>query len=295
MTENTIETPQQLEAFDSIQSILNQSLAEKYVKAHAKQNHEGVNSGFFELDNITNGFHKGELTTVVVRPGVGKTAFLLSLVSNVAVTGDYSAGIISCRRPANQIVARLIASSTGLSLNKINNGDLTDFEENKVNIALNNLYKSNLYIEDQSNPTLNEVMENVRKMAAGGMDIVFIDFLEKIINTSSDEECENDDICVIMKSLHALAKEVDIPLVLFSELKQPVLYKNKYKYTPDSINENTDSLIFLNRPDYYHINAIDKKEKGIAELTIAKHINIGEMQMISLKIVESLDKYVNLN
>jgi replicative DNA helicase len=61
------------------------------------------------------------------------------------------------------------------------------------------------------------------------------------------------------------------------------------------VNDNTDSLIFLNRPDYYHINAIDKKEKGTAEVTIAKHTNVSEPKMVSLRIIESLDKYVNLN
>jgi replicative DNA helicase len=91
MTENTIETTQHLAVFDNIQSILNQTLAEKYVKAHTNKAHDGINSGFYDLDRITKGFHPGELTTIVVRPGIGKTAFLLSLVDNVAITGDYSA------------------------------------------------------------------------------------------------------------------------------------------------------------------------------------------------------------
>jgi len=294
MTENTIETTQNLAVFDTVQSILNQTLKKEFVDLHNQKSVDGVNSGFHDLDNITQGFHPGELTTIVVRPGIGKTAFLLSLINNIAITGDYSVGLFSGRRPSEQIISRLIASTTGLSVNKINSGDLTDFEENKVNIALNNLYKAKLVIDDSKGPSLMELMDRARTLAANGVDIIFIDYLETIVNSTEIDGCE-DDNCHIMKQLHALAKELNIPIIIFSSIKQPVLYKNKYKYTPNSINENTDSLIFLNRPDYYHINAIDKKEKGTAEITIAKHNNISEAQMISIRIIESLDKYVNLN
>ncbi len=294
MTENTIETTQSLQVFDSIQNILNQTLSQKIVKFHTKKSVEGVNSGFRDFDEITNGFHSGELTTIVVRPGIGKTAFLLSLVNNISITGDYSVGLFSGRRPSSQIISRLIATSTGLSVNKINSGELTDFEENKVHIALNNLYKAKLFIDDSKGPSLMDLMNRARDLAANGIDIIFIDYLETIVNSTEIEGCEEEK-CHIMKQLNALAKELNIPIVIFSALKQPVIYKNKFKYTPNSVNDNTDSLIFLNRPDYYHINAIDKKEKGTAEVTIAKHNNIEEMQQVSLRIIESLDKFVNLN
>jgi replicative DNA helicase len=294
MTENTIETTQKLEVFDSIQSILNQTLSKSFVELHTQKSVDGVNSGFRDFDKLTQGFHPGELTTIVVRPGIGKTAFLLSLINNISITGNYSVGLFSGRRPSTQIISRLIATSTGLSVNKINTGDLTDFEENKVNIALNNLYKAKLFIDDSKGPSLMELMERARALASTGVDIIFIDYLETIVNSTEIDGCEEEK-CHIMKQLNALAKELNLPIVIFSSLKQPVLYKNKFKYTPDSVNDNTDSLIFLNRPDYYHINAIDKKEKGTAEVTVAKHQNIEEPQMISLRIIESLDKYVNLN
>ena len=293
MTENTIESTQDLEVFDSIQSILNQTLAENFVNLHNPKSISGISSGFNDLDQITQGFQAGELTTIVVRPGIGKTAFLLSLVSNIAITSHVPVGLFSGRRPSSQIVSRLISTGTGLSVNKINSDNLTEFEENKVNIALNNLYSAQLFIDDSKGPSLSDLKERARKLAAAGIKIIFIDYLETIINSTEVEECEEEK-CHIMKQLNSLAKEINIPIVIFSSLKQPVLYKNKYKYTPDSVNENTDTLIFLNRPDYYHINAIDKKEKGIAEVTIAKNKNISEPTMISLRIIESLDKYVNM-
>jgi len=294
MTENTIETTQKLEVFDTIQSILDQTLNSNFVRLHNNKAVDGVNSGFRDLDEVTQGFHPGELTTIVVRPGIGKTAFLLSLINNISIAGDYAAGLFSGRRPSTQVISRLISTTTGLSVNKINSGDTTDFEENKINIALNNLYKAKLYIDDSKGPSLMELMDRARALAENGIDIIFIDFLETIVNSTEIEDCEEDK-CHIMKQLNALAKELNIPIVIFSALKQPILYKNKFKYTPDSVNDNTDSLIFLNRPDYYHINAIDKKEKGTAEVTIAKHTNVNEPQMVSLRIIESLDKYVNLN
>jgi replicative DNA helicase len=293
MTENTIESTQNLQVFDTIQKVLSQTLSENFIKPHTQKSVDGISSGFYEVDKITNGFQAGEVTTIVVRPGVGKTAFLLSLVSNVAIYSNTSAAIFSGRRPSSQIVSRLISTGTGLSINKINSGDLTEFEENKVNIALNNLYKAKLYIDDAKGPSLSEMMDRARKLATAGIEIIFIDYLETIINSTEVDDCE-DDKCHVMKQLQSLAREINIPIIIFSALKQPVLYKNKYKYTPDSINDNTDTLIFLNRPDYYHINAIDKKEKGIAEVTIAKNKNIKEPTMISLRIIESLDKFVNI-
>ena len=293
MTENTIESTPDLGVFDSIQNILNQTLSKEFVKLHTPKAFNGISSGFNELDEITQGFQAGEITTIVVRPGVGKTAFLLSLISNIAITSNASVGLFSGRRPSSQIVSRLISTGTGLSVNKINTGNLTDFEENKVNISLNNLYKAQLFIDDSKGPSLTELMERARKLVAAGIEIIFIDYLETIINSTEIDGCEEEK-CHIMKQLNTLAKELNIPIVIFSALKQPVLYKNKFKYTPNSVNDNTDTLIFLNRPDYYHINAIDKKEKGVAELTIAKNANIKEAQMVSLRIIESLDKYVNL-
>ncbi len=294
MTENTIETTQHLQAFDTIQTILNQTLSKEFVKHHTKNNIKGISSGFRDFDEVTQGFHPGELTTIVVRPGIGKTAFLLSLVSNMAISNDYSVGVFSGRRPSTQIVSRLIATSTGLSVNKINSGELSDFEENKVNTALNNLYKAKLFIDDSKGPSLMELMIRARDLVKSGMDIIFIDYLETIVNSTEVEGCE-DEKCHIMKQLHDLAKELNVPIVIFSSLKQPIIYKNKFKYTPNSVNDNTDSLIFLNRPDYYHINVIDKKEKGTAEVTIAKHSNIKDVEQVSLRIIESLDKFVDLN
>ena len=85
MNENNIESTSQLDVFDSIQIVLNQTLSPKFVDLHTKKASVGIGSGFSDIDKITQGFHPGELTTIVVRPGIGKTAFLLSLINNISI------------------------------------------------------------------------------------------------------------------------------------------------------------------------------------------------------------------
>jgi replicative DNA helicase len=132
-------------------------------------------------------------------------------------------------------------------------------------------------------------------MKKQGVEIIFIDYLELLHSNNSIDSCEENDLCAVMVDLKKIAKENDIPVVVFSQLKKPIIYKNKYKYTPEYVNDNCDTLIFLNRPSYYHINQIEKTPNDEAEITIAKNINIGEMQIAKLNIIESLGQFKDFN
>lgn len=295
MTDNTLEPTQTQVVFASARAIMQQTLDPKFLKPKTNLPQKNITSGFFAIDNIIQGFHSGELITIAVRPGIGKTSFLISMINNIAICENHACGIFSLERPANKIIQRLMQSTTGMNLEKINNGELTDIENNHVRSVVNSINNSNIFISDKPGISTDTIAEKVKLMKKEGVEIIFIDYLELLHSNNSFDECDESDLCAVMTDLKKIAKESGLPIVLFSQLKKPIIYKNKYKYTPDYINDNCDTLIFLNRPSYYHINQIDNLPEDEAEITIAKNINIGDMQMTKLRIIESLGQFKDLN
>jgi replicative DNA helicase len=295
MTDNAQEITEQLGAFKSSQNLLKQTVDKKYFHLYQDYPNGAILSGFKTVDQLTGGFKKGELTTIAVRPGIGKTAFLLSLLNNISVLNHHKCGVFSAERSSRKLFQRLIESNTGIPLNKINSNRMTDVQRNIVVPVLNTLTQSQLYIDDSINPTAEYIIEKSKEMAAGGVEIIFIDYLELLTTElkTKNRPCDKEPYCVIMTFLSKLAKEINIPIVIFSQLSKPIIYNNRFKYTPDFINEITDVLLFLNRPDFYHINDIDGKEKGLAEITAAKVNDKIEFQVANLRFVESLDKYTD--
>lgn len=284
-----------LEVYESLQQVMNQTLTRKFHPFQTSKKIDGIPSGFVALDEQTHGFHKSELTTFAVRQGVGKTAFMLSLVNNIGVLNEKKVAIFSAERSAQKLFQRLLESATGMSVNKINSAILTDAQETHLELVVNSFRKSNILIDDTNHPTIEIIAKKAKKFVEEQhVEIIFIDYLELLVARNMMDGCE-EELCTVMRTLHSLAAELNVPIILFSQISKPVLYNNSFKYTPDYINYNTDSLIFVNRPDYYHINEIEQKEKGMAELTVAKHKDLIEPEMVTLRFIEATDRYRNLN
>ncbi len=295
MTDNTLEPTQTQEVFATAREIMAQTLDSKFLKPLADIPNKNITSGFFAIDNLIKGFKPGELITIAVRPGIGKTSFFLSMINNIALCENHACGIFSLERPANKLIQRLMQSSTGLNLEKINNGTLSEIENNHVRSVVNSLSNSTILVSDKPGISTDTIAEKIAIMKEKGVEIIFIDYLELLHSNNTYKNCEDNDLCAVMTDLQKIAKESNLPIILFSQLMKPVIYKNKYKYTPDYVNDNSNTLIFLNRPSYYHINQIDKIPEDEAEITIAKNINIGDMQIAKLRIIESLGQFKDLN
>jgi replicative DNA helicase len=295
MSDNTLEKTERLEVFSSASNLMAQTLDKKYLKSLSELSHQNMTSGFHAIDKITKGYHLGELVTIAVRPGIGKTSFLLSMLNNIGLCESHSCGIFSLERTSKQMMKRLIQSTTGIAVDKINSGHLNDIECNHVRSVVNSIANAKLLFDDTAGISTDTLKEKAKKMLELGAEIIIVDYLEMLHSNNTASNCEEEDLCNVMIDLHQIAKELQIPVIVFSQLKKPVIYKTKYKYTPDYINDNTDTLIFLNRPSYYHINQIDKIAEDVAEITIAKNINIGEMQIVNLRIIESLGQFKDLN
>ena len=295
MSDNTLESPETETVFATTQSLMQQILNPHYLNNSINLPQNNITSGFRAIDAITKGFQNGELVTIAVRPGIGKTSFMLSMVNNIALNNNYACGIFSLERKSEKLVQRIIQSNTGINLDKINSEKITEIEKNHVNTLAATLNNATIFFDDQIGISTDTVAEKARLMKNAGAQIIFVDNLELIHSNNSIDKCEDNDLCATITDLQQLAKELNIPIVLFSILKKPIIYKNKYKYTPDYVNENSNTLIFLNRPSYYHINQIDKTPEDEVEITIAKNINIGEMVMAKLRIIESLGQYKDID
>lgn len=295
MTESTLELTEQLRVFVDSKSLLQQTLDNKYFHLYQLGKNDSIVSGFKSVDDLTGGFQKGEMTTIAVRPGIGKTAFLLSLLNNISVLNHHKSGVFSAERSSRKLFQRLIESNTGIPINKINSNRLTDIQRNVVVPVVNTLTQSEIYIDDTTSPSVEYIMEKAKTMVDGGIEIIFIDYLE-LLNTelkTKNKPCDKEPYCIITHFISEMAKELNVPVILFSQLSKPIIYNNRFKYTPDYINEISDVLLFLNRPDFYHINDIDGKEKGIAEITAAKVREKTDFAVANLRFVESLDKYTD--
>lgn len=293
MKNNPLDIAEQKSVFDSLQLQLTQTLDSSYLNNPTQ--YKGIPSGFTDLDKALNGFKKGELTTIAVRPGIGKTSFMLSLLNNIGITYSIPVSLFSLERTTNKIVKRLVESETGLAMPKINAGKIDETQKMHVKSVLKNLTHANIHIEDDPHLLLEEIVTKSKELVEEGSKVIMIDYLELIGTNIQNPACNDSEICVIMSELNKMAKELDVAIILFSQLSKPIIYNNNFKYTPDEVNDNSDTLMFINRPDYYHINQIEQKEKGVAEITLVKGNNISEAIAINLRFIESRDRFDNMN
>jgi len=295
MSNNTLESTQTKGVFASVQELMSQTLNPNYLIPKNSIPDNSITTGFHSIDKVTKGFKAGELITIAVRPGIGKTSFLISMINNIALSESHGVGIFSAERKGKQFMKRLIQSTSGISMAKINKEELNDIERNHVKSIINSINNSKIIIDDQAGISTDTIAEKAKLMVEAGAEIIFVDYLELLHSNNTESTCEEDDLCNVVIDLKKIAADVNVPIVLFTQLKQPKQYDNKYKYTPSYVNRNTDTLLFLNRPSYYHINQIEHKADDTAEITIAKNINIGDMQMVKLRIIESLGQFTDLN
>ncbi|MDR1181798.1 MAG: DnaB-like helicase C-terminal domain-containing protein [Bacteroidales bacterium] len=252
-------------------------------------NTTGIATGFDKIDIVTKGFQPEELSVVASKPGNGKTAFLLSLLFNIASKSEKTVGIFSPERSAAKMFYRMINSETRQSVQKILSGTIKDSEKESINTILYTLSKSQIYVDDT--PYLSDAVFHRRcKQLKNkyGADIIFIDGLE-LLSFSDLTVYENtEEQKSRLKDIKAVATELKIPIVVFSHMANTT---NLGKEAPPSINnvydfipEIADSIYLIHRQ-----NMSDS-----ANIIIVQHPNISEPLTVPLKFIESIDKFVDL-
>ncbi|TVR38494.1 MAG: replicative DNA helicase [Cryomorphaceae bacterium] len=266
----------------------------------------GVPTGFTNLDRLTGGWQRSDLIIMAGRPGMGKTAFVLSMARNVAVEFERPVAVFSLEMSSLQLVNRLIASESEISAEKLRKGTLQEHEYHQLHSRINRLSEAPLFIDDTPALSVFELRAKCRRLKAQhGIELIIIDYLQ--LMTAGGDSSKNggnreQEISTISRSLKGLAKELDVPIIALSQLNRSVETRGGDKRPQLSdlresgaIEQDADLVTFVYRPEYYNITQDENGEStlGIGEIIVAKHRN-GGLDNVKLRFIGHLAKFDNL-
>ena len=286
--------------YDSMTTLVSQAIKQIETAMTQKDGLSGVPSGFTELDRVTNGWQKSDLIILAARPGMGKTAFVLSLARNVAVDFNKPIAVFSLEMSSVQLVNRLISSETEFPADKLRKGDLKAHEWQQLNSQISKLTSAPMFIDDTPALNIFELRAKCRRLKAQhDIQMVVIDYLQLMTAGGEAKGNREQEISSISRSLKSIAKELDIPIIALSQLSRAVETRggNKRPQLSDlresgAIEQDADMVLFIYRPEYYQLYQDEQgnSTEGMAELIIAKHRN-GSLKDVKLKFVAHLAKF----
>lgn len=292
--------------YADMKSIMHEAMMELEIKKQQADGLTGVPTGFTALDRITSGWQKSDMVIIAARPGMGKTAFVVSAMRNAAVDFQKPVAIFSLEMSSIQLVNRLISAEAELESDKIKKGSLEDYEWEQLIHKTAKLSEAPIFIDDTPALTILELRAKARKLVAQhGVELIIIDYLQLMSGDSSKSGGGNreQEIASISRSLKNIAKELNIPIIALSQLSRAVEMRggDKRPQLSDlresgSIEQDADMVLFLYRPEYYGINADEEGNsvQGVGEVIIAKHRN-GSLDTARLKFIGKFTKFCDLD
>ncbi|MCF8229800.1 MAG: replicative DNA helicase [Bacteroidales bacterium] len=290
--------------YDDMQSLVKEAITEIQAAKDQEAHLRGVPSGFTEIDRVTSGWQKSDLIIIASRPGMGKTAFTLSMARNIAVEFKKSVAVFSLEMSSVQLVTRLISSETQLSAEKLRKGNLENYEWEQLNAKINNLVDSKIFIDDTPALTIFELRAKCRRLKAQhDIDVIFIDYLQLMSGTAESKGNREQEISNISRSLKSLAKELNVPIIALSQLSRAVETRGGSKKPilsdlreSGAIEQDADLVLFIYRAEYYKIDVDEEGNSttGMAEISIAKHRN-GALKDVPLRFIAKYAKFEDLD
>jgi replicative DNA helicase len=262
----------------------------------------GVPSGFSALDRITYGWQKTDLIIIAARPSMGKTAFVLSMARNMAVEHNVPVAVFSLEMSSLQLVNRLISSETELGSDKIKNGRMAEWEWDHFHRKIANLDDAPLFIDDTPALSVFEFRAKCRRLKMQhNIGAVIVDYLQLMTAGIDNRGSREQEVSMISRSLKAIAKELDIPVLALSQLNRSVESREGRRpqlsdlRESGAIEQDADLVIFIHRPEYYQITEDENGNSliGVAEIIIAKHRN-GATDDIKLSFKKGLAKFTDM-
>ena len=265
----------------------------------------GIPSGFLKLDKITDGFQSSNLIVIGARPSMGKTSFLSSTIRNIAVDFNRKVLLFSLEMSTNQFINKMISSETGFPVEKLRRGNLEPYEWEQLNVKINPLLSAPIFIEDSPSLTIDEIINKAEKnITENFVEIIFIDYIQLIGLVKPQRQNREEELSIVTKKLKHLSKKHQIPVIITSQLnrsletrggsKRPLLFDFR---DSGAIEDDSDIVMFLYRPEYYGITEWDDDLhlpcESQAELIIAKN-RFGVKENIRLKFEEHITKFSNL-
>lgn len=255
----------------------------------------GVTTGFKYLDNMTSGLQRSDLIILAARPAMGKTAFALSLALNAAVKGKASVMVFSLEMSKEQLGQRLLSMESKVGMQALKTGKLERRDWDDINIALDILSKARIHIDDTAGINIMEMKSKCRRLKAEeGLDLVVIDYLQ-LMNPEGKSDSRTQEISVISRNLKLLARELDCPVLVLSQLSRAPEQRTDHRpmlsdlRESGSIEQDADIVIFLYRDEYYNE---DTEAVGECEVIVAKQRS-GPTGTVKVAWLDKLTKFVD--
>ena len=262
-----------------------------------KGNVTGLATGFTDLDYKTSGFQPSDFILVAARPSMGKTAFVLNIAQYMAFKKDKAVAIFSLEMSREQLMNRLFSMESKVDSQSLRTGNLKDEEWSKLIESAGIIGESNLIIDDTPGISIAEMRSKCRKYKLEhGLDIIIIDYLQLMTGSGRGSDSRQQEISDISRSLKALARELNVPVVALSQLSRAVEQRTDHRpmlsdlRESGAIEQDADVVMFIYRDDYYNK---DSEDKGIAEIIIAKQRN-GPIGTVNLVWLPDYTKFANI-
>lgn len=288
-----------ISSFKHIKDVLVQTYDNIEKLHHHKGEVTGIASGFKDLDKMTAGFQNNDLIIVAARPSVGKTAFALNIAQNVATKTDENVALFSLEMGAEQLVMRMLCSEGNIDAQNLRTGALTDTDWQRLSMAMANLSRAGIFIDDTPGIRVSEIRSKCRRLKqTEGLSMVIIDYLQLIQGSGrSSQENRQQEVSEISRSLKGLARELEVPVIALSQLSRGVEQRqDKRPIMSDiresgSIEQDADIVAFLYREDYYEKEA---ETDNTIEIIIAKQRN-GPTGTVRLAFMREYNKFISIS
>ncbi len=282
--------------FKSIQDVLYKTQADLEKLSKNKGDITGIPSGFYELDKLTSGFHPHEFIIIAARPGVGKTAIALNMVTNIAINSKKTIALFNMEMGAEQLASRMLASVGQIDASKLKTGNLEHSDWKRVNEAISRLSDTKIFIDDTAGNTVGEIRSKCRRLATSpsGLDLVVIDYLTLIQGSSKIGANRQQEVADISRALKTMAMELNVPVIALSQLSRGIEQRvDKKPMLSDlresgAIEQDADIVAFLHCSDEEK-----EKENRLMEIVIRKHRN-GPLADIPLIFQSKTSTFVNV-
>ncbi len=291
--------------YSQVKGLMKEAIDELQAKKTRKDGITGVPSGFIDLDNITSGWQPSDLVIIAGRPSMGKTAFVLSMMRNASIDHDMPIALFSLEMSSLQIVNRLISSEAELDSDKIKKGNLKDYEWQQLLHKTDQLNNAKIFIDDTPALSILELRAKSRRLKSQhDIQCIIVDYLQLMSGEYGKSSGNREqEIASISRSLKAIAKELNVPVLALSQLsravetrggdKRPVLSDLRES---GSIEQDADMVLFIYRADRYDITEDEDGNltAGVAEVLLRKNRN-GPTGKVKLKFIERFAKFADMS
>lgn len=266
---------------------------------HSDQMITGLSTGFADFDRMTSGLQGGDLIVVAGRPSMGKTTFCMNIAEYASIKATKPVLVFSLEMPSESLTLRMMSSLGRIDQHKVRTGKLHEDDWPRVTMAVSMLSEAKMYIDDTPALSPSELRARARRVARenNGLSLIVVDYLQ-LMTIQGGKENRTTEISEISRSLKAVAKELDVPLIALSQLNRSLESRTDRRPVMSDLRESgaieqdADLIVFIYRDEVYHE---DSPDKGLAEIIIRKHRNgpIGDFRLTFKGQFTRFENYTN--